>query len=172
MDKAPRRQVAASPPQRAVGAFFQDAGGPVGSVPGMEPTATSAALRGAGYTRVNLEAVEDAAAKHGLGELGESRFATADLDAERTGVAFHRLRPGRRQTFGHRHDEAEEVCVVLAGSGRVKVEDEIVELAPRDAIRLAPTSARCFEAGGDGIEFLVFGPRHAGDGEILPGWWS
>jgi len=127
---------------------------------------------GAGYTRVNLEAVEDDAAKHGFGETGESRFPTADLAAERTGLAFHRLRPGRRQSFGHRHADAEEVCVVLAGGGRVKVDDDVVELAPRDAIRIAPTAARCFEAGDDGLELLVFGARHEGDGEMLPGWWS
>jgi uncharacterized cupin superfamily protein len=128
--------------------------------------------RGEGYTRVNLLAVADSAGPNGFGEMGEARFATGDLDAERTGIAHHSLRPGRRQLFGHRHDEAEEVCVVLAGSGRVKVEETVVELSPRDAIRIAPRAARCFEAGDDGLELLVFGSRHEGDGEILPGWWS
>ncbi|MBB4661550.1 cupin domain-containing protein [Conexibacter arvalis] len=131
-----------------------------------------AAASGAGYTRVNLEAVEDSAAKHGFGDFGEARFATGDLEAERTGVSFHRVRPGRRQSFGHRHEQAEEVYVVISGSGRVKIDDEIVELAPRDAIRVSATSARCFEAGEDGMEMLAVGARHEGDGEILPGWWS
>jgi uncharacterized cupin superfamily protein len=124
------------------------------------------------HTRVNLDAVEDAAAKHGFGEFGEARFATRDLDAQRTGIGFHRLRPGRRQSFGHRHRAAEEVYVVLSGSGRVKLDDEIVELERLDALRVAPPVARCFEAGDDGLELLVFGTRHEGDGEILPGWWS
>jgi len=139
----------------------------------MEPTDTLPTTeRGEGYTRVNLLSVADSAAPNGFGETGEARFATGDLDAERTGVALHSLRPGRRQSFGHRHEQAEEVYVVIAGSGRVKVDDAIVELAPRDAIRVAPTAARCFEAGDDGMELLAFGPRHQGDGEILPGWWG
>lgn len=139
----------------------------------MERTETiPAPARGAGYTRVNLESVEDSAAKHGFGEFGEARFANGDLETEQTGVSFHRLRPGRRQRFGHRHDQAEEVYVVISGSGRVKVEEEVVELSPRDAIRLSPTAARCFESGPDGLELLAVGPRHEGDGEILPGWWA
>lgn len=126
----------------------------------------------AAYTHLTVDSVEDVAPANGFGEQGSARFATADLDAERTGLAIHRLNPGRRQPFGHRHDAAEEVVYVVAGSGRVKLDDEIVELRERDAVRLAPTVARCFEAGDAGLEFLVFGARHAGDGEILPGWWS
>lgn len=124
------------------------------------------------YTHLNLESVEDAAAKHGFGEMGEARFPTGDLGAEQTGVAYHRLRPGKRQSFGHRHEQAEEVYVVLAGSGRVKIDDDIVELTRLDAIRLSPTATRQFEAGPEGMEYLAFGPHHRGDGEIVPGWWS
>lgn len=124
------------------------------------------------YTHVNLESVEDSAAKHGFGETGEARFATGDLGAERTGISFHRLKPGRRQSFGHRHEEAEEVYVVVAGSGRVKLDDEVRELVALDAVRVAPPVTRCFEAGDDGMEVLAVGARHAGDGEILPGWWT
>lgn len=123
------------------------------------------------YTHLNIESVEDSAAKHGFGEMGESRFPTGDLGAAQTGVAHHRLKPSKRQSFAHRHEQAEEVCVVIAGSGRVKIDDEIVELTRLDAIRLAPAVTRQFEAGPDGLEFLVFGPHHARDGEILPDWW-
>jgi len=124
------------------------------------------------YTHIRFDTVEDDAAKHGFGEQGSARFATSDLAAERTGVSLQRLNPGRRQSFGHRHDEAEEVYVVLSGSGRVKLDDEIVELRARDAIRVAPPVTRCFEAGEEGLEFLAVGARHAGDGELVPGWWS
>ncbi|MDO8184089.1 cupin domain-containing protein [Conexibacter sp. JD483] len=126
----------------------------------------------ASYTHLNLETVADAAAANGFGESGSARFATGDLEAERTGLAIHRLKPGRRQAFGHRHDAAEEVCVVVAGSGRVKLDDEIVELRERDALRIAPAVARRFEAGDAGLEFLVFGARHEGDGEILREFWT
>jgi quinol monooxygenase YgiN/mannose-6-phosphate isomerase-like protein (cupin superfamily) len=125
----------------------------------------------AGYTIVNLESVEDMAAKHGLSETGESRFARQSLEALDTGLSHQRLRPHRRQGFGHRHHRAEEVVVVLAGSGRMRIDDEIHEVGKLDAIRVAPGSARAFEAGPEGLELLVFGPHFSGDGEILRDFW-
>jgi mannose-6-phosphate isomerase-like protein (cupin superfamily) len=107
-----------------------------------------------------------------MGETQQARFANKDLEAERTGVSLQRLFPGRRSPFGHRHESAEEVYVVLTGSGRIKLDDEILELEPMDAIRVAPEVTRAFEAGADGIELLAFGTRHDGDGEVIQGWWS
>lgn len=124
------------------------------------------------YTIRRLTETEDSAPKFGYGEIGEARFVTEDLDAERTGLSHHRLRPGARQAFGHRHDEAEEIYVVLSGAGRIKLDDEIAEIGPLDAIRISPAVTRALEAGPDGLEILAVGARHKGDGEILPGWWS
>jgi mannose-6-phosphate isomerase-like protein (cupin superfamily) len=124
------------------------------------------------YTYKKLGEVEDSAPKFGMEELQEARFANDALDAERTGVSLHRLRSGKRQAFGHRHDQAEEVYVVLSGTGRVKLDAEIVELEPLDALRVAPGVMRQFEAGENGLEWLAFGARHDGDGEIVPGWWN
>jgi quinol monooxygenase YgiN/mannose-6-phosphate isomerase-like protein (cupin superfamily) len=124
------------------------------------------------YTIQALTDVADMAPEFGFGELGAARFATGDLAAQQTGVAHHHLRPGKRQAFGHRHERAEEVCVVLSGAGRVKLDDDIVDLAPRDAIRIAPSVIRAFEAGPEGLELIVFGPRMRGDGEVLHGWWN
>jgi quinol monooxygenase YgiN/quercetin dioxygenase-like cupin family protein len=126
---------------------------------------------GTGYTHLNLEDVEDMAPRFGFGEHGEARFATRPLGASRTGVSHQRLRPGVRQAFGHRHRHAEEVVVVLAGTGQVKVDDEVREVRPLDAIRFAPDSARAFEAGPEGIEILVFGPQHPGDPVMDPTFW-
>jgi len=92
----------------------------------------------ASYTLKRLSEVEDSAPKFGFAEHQESRFANADLEAEQTGVSFHRVKPGKRQAFAHRHHQAEEVYVVLAGSGRVKLDDDIVELERLDALRVAP----------------------------------
>jgi mannose-6-phosphate isomerase-like protein (cupin superfamily) len=124
------------------------------------------------YTLRKLTDVADSATRFGYGELQESRFATSDLEAEQTGVSHHRVKPGKRQGFAHRHEKAEEVYVVLAGSGRVKLDDEIVEVETLDAIRVAPGVTRQFEGGPEGIELIVFGPRHEGDGDLIPGWWS
>ncbi len=126
---------------------------------------------GGGFTIVNLENVEDQAPKFGFGDLGEARFARQALSTSRTGVAFHRLHPNARQGFGHRHQHAEEVYVVLAGSGRAKIDDEIHDLTALDAIRVAPESMRAFEAGPEGLEVLAFGPHHAGDGDMSPEFW-
>jgi mannose-6-phosphate isomerase-like protein (cupin superfamily) len=124
------------------------------------------------YTHMNLAQVEDSAPKFGLAEVQEARFATGDLDAESTGVSHHRVKPDQRQAFGHRHDEAEEVYVVIAGSGRVKLDDDIIELERLDAVRVSPGVMRAFEAGPEGLEMLACGARHDGDGEVVQGWWS
>jgi mannose-6-phosphate isomerase-like protein (cupin superfamily) len=127
---------------------------------------------GSSYTHRRLTEVKDSAPEFGLGENGEARFAKDDLAAEQTGVSHHRVNPGKRQPFGHRHEQAEEVYVVLAGSGRVKLDDEIVEIERLDAIRVSPRVTRAFEAGSGGLEILAFGPRCDGDGELIPNWWS
>lgn len=126
------------------------------------------------YSIKNLRQVEDSAPKHGFSEVGEARFPRTDLRAETTGLAYHVLRPNKRQAFAHKHDEAEEIYVVLSGSGRIKLDDDVVELDTMDAVRIAPSTVRALEAGDDGLELLAFGPRHEADGEIMPidGFWN
>jgi mannose-6-phosphate isomerase-like protein (cupin superfamily) len=124
------------------------------------------------YTHKKLEDVKDSAPEFGIDEGMEARFAKKDLDAEQTGVSHHRLAAGKRQPFGHKHEDAEEVYVVITGSGRVKLDDDIVEIETLDAIRVSPGVTRAFEAGSDGLEVLAVGPRRDGDGEVIPGWWS
>ena len=119
------------------------------------------------YTIRNLRDVEDSAAKFGFSELQESRFPREDLNCKTIGMAFHHVRAGKRQPFAHRHNEAEEVYVVLSGSGRITLDGDIQNVRALDAIRVAPGVARAFEAGPDGLDLIAFGPRHAGDGEIL-----
>jgi mannose-6-phosphate isomerase-like protein (cupin superfamily) len=124
------------------------------------------------YTHIHLTDVKDSAVEFGLEDNQEARFCKDALDAEDTGVSHHRLKPGKRQPFGHKHEKAEEVYIVLAGDGRIKLDDEIVEVEVLDAIRIAPDVTRAVEAGPGGIEFLAVGPRHDGDGELVQDWWS
>jgi mannose-6-phosphate isomerase-like protein (cupin superfamily) len=124
------------------------------------------------YTIFNLRDAEDVAAKHGFGDKQEARFPWRDLDAESTGVALLRIKPGQRQPFAHRHDKAEEIYVVLSGSGRIKLGDEVAELKPMDAIRISPWVVRSLAAGPDGLEVLAFGPRHDGDAETVEDDWE
>lgn len=124
------------------------------------------------YAKKNLREVEDSAPKHGIDHAQEARFARTELGAEQTGLNLLFIKPGKREAFAHRHKQAEEIYVVLAGSGRVKLDDDLVDLAPRDAVRVSPGTARSFEAGPDGLEVLIFGARFEGDGEIVPDFWS
>ena len=91
-----------------------------------------------GYAKTNLNEVEDQAAKHGFGELQEARFPRTDVGAEKGGIAHIRVKPGQRQPFAHRHEEAEEIHVILSGSGRMKVDDEVLDVGERDVIRVEP----------------------------------
>jgi quinol monooxygenase YgiN/mannose-6-phosphate isomerase-like protein (cupin superfamily) len=125
-----------------------------------------------GFTVHNLDRSEDLAAAQGFGEILEARFPTGDLGAGRTGLSIQHYRPGMRQGFAHRHRRAEEIYVVLSGSGRVKIEDEIVDIGPRDAIRVGPDQTRAFEAGPDGLEILAFSARAPGDAEMVRDWWT
>ena len=123
------------------------------------------------YTLKNLRDVDDIGASHGMGEIAEVRFPREALGAETTGLAFHVIKPGKRLPFGHRHEKAEEIFVVIGGSGRMKIDDEVLELVQLDAVRVAPEAMRGIEGGPEGLEMLVFGPRHEGDGELDREFW-
>lgn len=123
------------------------------------------------HTRINLNEVEDVAPAGGFGDRWEARVAREDLEAKQTGLAHFRLRPGKRSPFMHRHKRAEEVYVILIGTGRVKLDEEIYDVRALDAIRVAPEVARAFEAGPEGLEFIAFGPHHDADGEPVKDSW-
>lgn len=107
--------------------------------------------------------------RYELDRVGEARYVREQLGAVHSGLTHYRLRPGRSQGWAHRHGLAEEIYVVLSGSGHVKVDDDRLELDPLDAVRIAPGSAREFEAGVEGLEVLAFGPHIPGDGEMVAG---
>ena len=75
--------------------------------------------------------------------------------------------------FGHRHREQEEAYVVVAGSGRAKLDDEVVELSVWDVLRVAPSVVCSFEAGPEGLDLICIGGRRSknGDTERLPEFW-
>ena len=127
------------------------------------------------YTVVNLKSdVEDMAAKHGLSPGLESRFARVPLGLEQSGLSLFKIAPGFRTPFGHSHSEQEEAYAVIAGSARVKLDDEILELAQWDVVRIPPGTMRAMEGGPDGCEILAFGAPNTEnkDVDMQPGWWS
>lgn len=125
-----------------------------------------------GHSKTNLRDVQDMAVEHGLSTTQEARFPGKDLGAEQTGLNYIVVKPGQREAFAHKHRTAEEIYVVLSGSGRVKLDEALVDLAPLDAVRVGPGVTRAFEAGADGLEVLVFGPHVESDGEIVKDFWG
>jgi mannose-6-phosphate isomerase-like protein (cupin superfamily) len=111
--------------------------------------------------------MKDAAAEAGVSDSLEARFAYEDLGTDLSGLSYQVVKAGKRQPFAHRHAEMEEIYVVLSGTGRVKIDDEIEDVAPLDAVRIAPSAVRAFEAGDDDLVLLAFSPRAPGDAEIV-----
>src|SRR3954447_22451910 len=101
----------------------------------------------AGYTIKNLQDIDNSAPE-GAGEGLEARFARKHLDSEHLGVSYFRYGPGFRAPYGHRHREQEEAYVVVGGSGRLRVDDDVIELTRWDVVRVAPQPARGGGGGG------------------------
>jgi len=128
----------------------------------------------ADFTIKNLaEDVDDAAPKFDMSPAIEAHFARADLGAESMGISFQRLAPNARVPFGHKHARQEEIYVVVEGSGRVKLDDEVRDIQQWDAVRVGPDTMRAFEGGPDGIALVVVGAPFEGanDPEMVPNWW-
>jgi quercetin dioxygenase-like cupin family protein len=124
------------------------------------------------YTVKNLMDIEDSAASPSS-EV-EARFARKHLDSRELGVSYFRYGPGYRSKMGHSHREQEEVYVVTSGSGRVKLDDDVMELQPWDVVRVAPEVVRAFEGGPEGLEFVAVGTARPEDGDGVPvqDWWA
>jgi mannose-6-phosphate isomerase-like protein (cupin superfamily) len=129
------------------------------------------------FTHINIKGLDDiGSAFDGAPDL-EFRAATKPLELEQSGLSYQWVPPGYRFPYGHSHETQEEVYVAVRGSGRMKLDDEIIDLAEWDAVRVPPGTWRGFEAGPDGLELLVFGAPNLGDnprGDVdgRRGWWT
>ena len=123
------------------------------------------------YTIVNLLEMEDVVAGRVPGL--EGRFSRKQIESRDLGISHFRWAPGVRSAQGHRHREQEEAYVVVAGSGRVRLDDTIRDIRQWDVVRVAPEVVRAFEAGPDGLEIIAIGgPKpEGGDGEISDSPW-
>jgi uncharacterized cupin superfamily protein len=130
------------------------------------------------FTHRNLkEDLEDVGTRFDGAPDLEFRLATQALGLEKSGLGYQRIPPGYRFPYGHMHKTQEEVYVVVRGSGRLKVDDEILELKEWDAVRVPPGAWRGYEAGSHGLEILVIGAPNLGDAprEDVEGrrdWWA
>ncbi|HET7508075.1 MAG TPA: cupin domain-containing protein [Solirubrobacterales bacterium] len=130
------------------------------------------------FTHKNLKAdLDDLGSNFDGSPDLEFRLATKALELEQSGLGYQRIPPGYRFPYGHVHERQEEIYVVLAGSGRMKLDDEIVELRRWDTVRVSPGTWRGYEAGPDGLEILVIGAPNLGenprdDVEGERDWWA
>jgi mannose-6-phosphate isomerase-like protein (cupin superfamily) len=124
----------------------------------------------ADWTKRNFEEIEDRSPAEVPMRWLFSRNA---VGSEQVGVSRFSYEPGARMPFGHRHGVQEEVYVVVAGSGRAKLEDEIIDLGLWDVLRVAPRVIRSFEAGADGMELICVGGQRpaGGDNEGFKDFW-
>jgi quercetin dioxygenase-like cupin family protein len=123
------------------------------------------------YKHINLLELEDSVG--GRVDGIEGRFGRSTLESRDLGVSHFRYAPGFRSENGHKHREQEEAYVVVAGSGRMLVDGDVIELRQWDVVRVAPEATRAFAAGADGLELIaVGGPKpEGGDGEMAPAEW-
>ena len=123
------------------------------------------------YTIINLKEIESSAGDYAPNL--EAYFGRKHLDSEHLGVSYFRYGPGFRAPIGHSHREQEEVYVVVNGSGRIKLNDEIIELRQWDVVRVAPATVRALEGGPDGLELIAIGgPKpEGGDGVMGEAAW-
>jgi uncharacterized cupin superfamily protein len=129
----------------------------------------------AGYTKLNLkDEVEDQGPNFGYEGKIEARMARVPLELEHSGVSYLKLAPGFRIPWGHTHKTQEEIYVLVGGSLRAKLDEEIVELRPFDAVRVHKNTMRGFEAGSNGAEMIAIGAPHTGpgDAETVQNWWD
>jgi mannose-6-phosphate isomerase-like protein (cupin superfamily) len=121
------------------------------------------------YSRKNLMDVEPSVQTDDM----EARFGRKHLDSRELGVSYFRYGPGFRAVMGHHHTEQEEAYVVVGGSGRVKLGDEVIELVRWDVVRVAPETVRAFEGGSEGLEIIAVGgdKPEGGDGVRVEGFW-
>jgi mannose-6-phosphate isomerase-like protein (cupin superfamily) len=130
------------------------------------------------YTRTNIKRdVEDIGSVFDGPPDLEFHAATKPLELEQSALTHQRVPPGYRFPYGHSHHTQEEVYVVVRGSGRMKVDDEVFDLEEWDAVRVPPGMWRGFEAGSEGLELLVVGAPNLGDdprGDVdgLRDWWT
>ncbi len=130
------------------------------------------------FTHRNLrEDLEDLGSNFDGAPDLEFRMASKALELEHSGLSYQSIPPDYRFPYGHTHKKQEEVYVVVGGSGRMKLDDEIVEIKQWDVVRVPPGTWRGYESGPEGLEILVFGAPHLGenprgDVEGQRGWWA
>ena len=127
-----------------------------------------------GYTTCAVETVPDV---FGGQYPGAMRFMADALETEQ--LAFtHRLMPaqsGGKGSYGHRHRTQEEIYYVVAGRLEFKIGDDVIDVGPGNAVRVAADTWRSvWNEGPDDAELLIVSVRSEdprAETETLPDFW-
>jgi mannose-6-phosphate isomerase-like protein (cupin superfamily) len=126
----------------------------------------------ANYAIRPLDAIPDV-----LGDYpGEMRMtAASDLDTEQVSFTWRRMPPqtGGKGSYGHRHGTQEEIYYVISGTLQFKLGDEVVDVGPQSAVRVAPETVRSvWNEGPEDAELLICSVRLSEpDFEQVPDFW-
>jgi mannose-6-phosphate isomerase-like protein (cupin superfamily) len=108
---------------------------------------------------------------------GEMLFLTGPLAAEQVALTYRRMPPktGGKGSYGHRHKTQEEVYLVLSGRLQFKLDEEVVELGPLNAVRVAPRTVRSvWNEGPEEAVLMITSTRIddlKGDVELVEDFW-
>ncbi len=129
------------------------------------------------YALKNLKDLKDLGSNFDAAPGLEFRHASEALELEHSGLSYQRIPPDYRFPYGHTHKQQEEVYIVVRGSGRMKLDDDVVEVTEWDVVRIPPGTWRGYEAGPAGLEIIVVGAPSLGEAvrEDVEGqrdWWA
>jgi mannose-6-phosphate isomerase-like protein (cupin superfamily) len=124
------------------------------------------------HTIVNLKGIEAPETARASGV--DAHFARSHMGSDHLGISYFRYPAGVRNTSGHSHREQEEAYLVIGGSGQIKLDDEVFDLAQWDLVRVAPDVVRALRPGPDGLEVIAVGSDRpeGGDGTLIKDWWT
>ena len=97
------------------------------------------------------------------------------LEAHQLGARLWRIEPGQASTR-HRHQATEELYVLLEGTGKLRVGDELLVLGPMDSVVVDPDTVRqpFNDTDADQLWLVVGAPTEHADtttmDEELIGW--
>ena len=108
---------------------------------------------------------------------GEMRFLAGDLGTEQVAFTYRRMPAGTgsKGGYGHRHRTQEEIYFVIDGTLQFKLDDDVVDVGPLTAVRIAPSTVRGVWNEGPADAQLVICSTKVDDlgaeGETVDDFW-
>ena len=107
---------------------------------------------------------------------GEMRMMRNLLDSKQIALTYRLIPAGYKSAHGHTHTKIDEIVFVFSGTLKIKLDDEIIEVGPKTAVKISPATKRGYHnEGTEDVEMIVASPQVAfvGDNGGKPdeNWW-